>query len=76
MQKNITLNYYYCFVCGSNFGKWITKKIVSDDLARSWKLSKELREKFDHRESDFLSDVRKFRQDKNFRPSNNEYISY
>ena len=53
MQKNITLNYYYCFVCGSNFGKWITKKIVSDDLARSWKLSKELREKFDHRESDF-----------------------
>ena len=53
MQKTLVHADYYCCVCGKNSKKWIIKKIISDELAKSWKLSSNLRRKFDHRESQF-----------------------
>lgn len=54
MQKQLAHSRsYYCCVCGKNSEKWIFKKIISGDLARSWKLSKKMRKKFDLRESQF-----------------------
>ncbi len=51
MQKPLVPADYYCCVCGKSSEKWIIKKIISDDLARSWKLSSNLRRKFNLRES-------------------------
>lgn len=47
MDKNL------CIVCGNSNNKWKFKKIISDNLANSWQLTKELRLKFDLRESQF-----------------------
>ena len=42
-----------CIVCGKYVNQWIFRKIISDGLAESWKLTKDLRRKFDLRESQF-----------------------
>lgn len=46
-------NKNFCCVCGNYNNKWQFKKIISDELAESWQLTKELRLKFDQRESQF-----------------------
>lgn len=43
----------YCNVCGSTCKKWIYKKIILDELAREWNLSKSLQKKINLRESQF-----------------------
>lgn len=42
-----------CSVCGAKVRKWIFKPIISDDLAKKWRLTENLRSKFDRRESQF-----------------------
>jgi len=42
-----------CSVCGTRVQKWIFRHIISDDLAKEWALTRDLRSMFDHRESNF-----------------------
>lgn len=44
---------YFCAACGKHPTKWVIKRIISDDLAVSWRLTNDLRSKFDLRESQF-----------------------
>lgn len=44
-----------CNVCGTKNSKWKLQKIISDDLARTWKLHPHERLLFDLRESSFCS---------------------
>lgn len=44
---------YLCIVCGNLNKKWIFKKIISNELAKQWKLTQEVRLKLDQRESNF-----------------------
>lgn len=47
-----------CSVCGTKVQKWLFKPIISDDLAKRWALTKDLRRMFDQRESNFCPDCK------------------